>query len=112
MAECSTLRVHFDFNKSDLKEEDKPGLARISRCLLGEQTLKVTIEGNADERGTEEYNLALGQRRANVVDKYIESLGVSPSQLKTISYGYEKPVCTEHNEECWAKNRRTAVKPK
>ena len=111
LAECSTVRVHFDFNGSDIKDNDKPPLTRISRCLRAEHALKVTIEGNADERGTEEYNLALGQKRASVVARYLEALGVGANQLKTISYGYEKPVCEEHNEECWAKNRRAAVKP-
>ena len=75
-----------------------------------DQALKVTVEGNADERGTEEYNLALGQRRATVVEQYLEALGVRAEvQLKTISYGYERPVCTAHNEACYAKNRRAAV---
>ena len=111
LAECSQLRVHFDFDKADVKDEDKTGLERIGRCLRADQALKVTIEGNADERGTEEYNIALGQRRAGVVDDYLQRLGVSGGQLKTVSYGFEKPVCTQHNEQCWAKNRRAAVKP-
>ncbi len=112
LAECTNVRVHFDFDKSDLKDTDKAGLARIARCLRAESGLNIIIEGNADERGTEEYNLALGDRRANVVEKYLTSLGASDAQLKTISYGFEKPVCTEHNEDCWSKNRRTAVKKK
>jgi len=111
LAECSQLRVHFDFDKADIKDEDKSGLERIGRCLRADHALAVTIEGNSDERGTEEYNLALGQRRANVVDEYLQRLGVSGGQLKTVSYGFEKPVCTQHNEQCWAKNRRAAVKP-
>jgi peptidoglycan-associated lipoprotein len=111
LAECSQLRIHFDFDKSDIKDEDKTGLERIGRCLRADQALRVTIEGNADERGTEEYNIALGQRRAGVVDEYIQRLGVSGNQLKTVSYGFERPVCTQHNEQCWAKNRRAAVKP-
>jgi peptidoglycan-associated lipoprotein len=111
LAECSALRVHFDFDKVDIKDEDKSGLSRISRCLRADQALKVTIEGNADERGTEEYNIALGQRRATVVEQYLEAMGVGQVQLKTISYGYERPVCTAHNEACYAKNRRAAVKP-
>jgi peptidoglycan-associated lipoprotein len=111
LAECSQLRVHFDFDKADVKDEDKTGLERIARCLRADHALKVTVEGNADERGTEEYNLALGQRRAGVVDEYLVRLGVSGNQLKTISYGFERPVCTQHNEQCWAKNRRAAVKP-
>jgi peptidoglycan-associated lipoprotein len=111
LAECAQLRVHFDFDKSDIKDDDRAGLERIGRCLRADQALRVTIEGNADERGTEEYNIALGQRRASVVDEYIQRLGVSGAQLKTVSYGFERPVCTQHNEQCWAKNRRAAVKP-
>ncbi len=112
LAECTNFRVHFDFDKSDLKDSDKSGLARMARCLRGDQSLKVILEGNADERGTEEYNLALGDRRANVVEKYLETLGASAGQLKTVTYGFEKPVCSEHNEDCWSKNRRTSVKKK
>ena len=74
--------------------------------------MHVTIEGNADERGTDEYNLALGDQRATSVARYLKALGASPTQLKTVSYGKEKPLCTEHDEECWAKNRRAAVKSK
>jgi peptidoglycan-associated lipoprotein len=70
----------------------------------------VTIQGNADERGTEEYNMALGDRRATTVAHYLESLGASAAQLKTVSYGKENPLCTEHDEECWAKNRRAELK--
>jgi len=111
LAECSQLRIHFDFDKADVKDEDKSGLERIGRCLRADQALKVTIEGNADERGTEEYNLALGDKRATVVSNYLQGLGASDAQLKTVSYGKENPLCTEHDEACWAKNRRAAVKP-
>ena len=111
LAECAQVRIHFDFDMVDIKEADKAGLNRIGRCLRADAALRVTIEGNSDERGTEEYNLALGQRRAGVVDQYLEALGVSSAQLKTISYGYEKPVCKQHNEQCWAKNRRASLKP-
>lgn len=111
LAECSTMRVHFDFNESLLKPADQQQLERMARCLRASSALHVTIEGNADERGTEEYNLALGAKRASAVERYLETLGASRTQLDTISYGYEKPVCTEHNEACWAKNRRAALKP-
>lgn len=112
LAECSMTRVHFDLDSSELHPADRTSLDRISRCLRAEQALHVTIEGNADERGTEEYNLALGQRRALSVDKYLQTMGVSETQLKTISYGKEKPICREHDEACWAQNREAAVKPK
>jgi peptidoglycan-associated lipoprotein len=111
LSECAQVRVHFDFDMVDIKDTDKPGLNRIARCLRADAALRVTVEGNSDERGTEEYNLALGQRRAGVVDQYLEALGVSSAQLKTISYGYERPVCKQHNEQCWAKNRRASLKP-
>ncbi len=72
---------------------------------------KVRIEGNCDERGTVEYNLALGQKRADSAKNYLVGLGVNAASLDTISYGKERPVCNEHNEECWAKNRRDHFEP-
>src|SRR5262249_54514207 len=84
---CDLIRVHFDFDRSDIHDQDRPSLERAAACLEDHQHIKVTIEGNADERGTEEYNLALGDRRANAVAKYLRALGVSNEQLKTISYG-------------------------
>ncbi len=109
--ECTALRVHFDFDSTLLRSEDRPGLERIARCLRAAQALRVTIEGNADERGTEEYNLQLGQKRAVEVERYLVTLGASDSQLQTISYGFEKPICSEHNEICWSKNRRAGLTP-
>jgi peptidoglycan-associated lipoprotein len=98
--------VYFDFDKSDLREGDKPVLAKNAEVLKKFDFLKVTIEGHADERGTVEYNLALGERRARSVYDYLISLGVPADRLKTVSYGKEIPVCTESNEDCWARNRR------
>lgn len=112
LAECSTVRVHFDFNDANLHETAGPKLVRMARCLRADQDLHVTIEGNADERGTEEWNIALGDKRATAVATYLERLGVSQAQLKTVSYGKERPLCEEHNEDCWSKNRRAALKPK
>ncbi len=111
LAECSEFRVHFAFNKWDVQPEDRSALERIARCLRADRVLRVTIEGNADERGTEEYNLHLGDKRANAVEKYMANLGVSTSQLKTVSYGKDQPLCSEHTEDCWAQNRRAALKP-
>lgn len=111
LAECSTVRVHFDFNEADLHDTAGPKLERIARCLKADHELHVSIEGNADERGTEEWNIALGDKRATAVSQYLERLGVSKTQLRTISYGKDRPLCEEHNEECWAKNRRAALKP-
>ncbi|HEY7957946.1 MAG TPA: peptidoglycan-associated lipoprotein Pal [Polyangia bacterium] len=110
LAECSHVRVHFELNSSDIADADKTDLQRSARCLKADQALHVSIEGNADERGTEEYNLALGDKRATAVRGYLESLGASETQLKTVSYGKEKPLCTEHDEECWAQNRRAELK--
>ncbi len=110
LAECSQIRVHFPFNSAEIDPGDKPALERSARCLKADQSLHVTIAGNADERGTEEYNMALGDKRATAVASYLESLGASAAQLKTVSYGKENPLCTEHDEECWAKNRRAETK--
>ncbi|HEY3351898.1 MAG TPA: OmpA family protein [Polyangia bacterium] len=111
LAECSMVRVRFDYDSADIHQGDLGALQRVSRCLKADRDLYVRIEGNADERGTEEYNLALGDRRATSVARYLASLGVSEAQLRTISYGKDKPLCVEHDEACWAKNRRAAVRP-
>ena len=112
LAECTAVRVHFDLDQSEVHTDDKAGLDRMARCLRADHAMHVTIEGNADERGTEEYNLTLGQRRAQAVDKYLTTQSVSDNQLKMISYGKENPICREHDEACWAQNQRAAVKPK
>ncbi len=98
--------IHFDFDKSDIRNDAKPVLKNLSQMLSANAKTNVTIEGNCDERGTSEYNLALGDRRANAAKSYLISLGIPSGKLKTISYGKEKPLCTESTEECWAKNRR------
>jgi peptidoglycan-associated lipoprotein len=112
LPECSTVRIHFDFNQSEIHPDETGKLQRMGRCLKADHALHVTIEGNADERGTEEWNLALGDKRATAVENYLQRLGVSTAQLRTVTYGKDRPLCTEHNEECWAKNRRAALKPK
>ena len=111
LAECQMFRVHFSFNAYDVDPDARNDLARMARCLRADQALHLNIEGNADERGTEEYNLQLGSKRASSVEKYLIALGVSQAQLKTVSYGENKPLCTEQDEACWAKNRRASVKP-
>jgi peptidoglycan-associated lipoprotein len=112
LAECAMMRVHFAFNSSEIDPADKTALERSARCLKADHALHVAIEGNADERGTEEYNLALGDRRATSVATWLESLGTSATQLKTVSFGKENPLCIVHDEACWASNRRASVKPK
>ncbi len=111
LAECTNVRVHFPFNSDEIDPNDETQLDRSARCLKADHALHVTIEGNADERGTEEYNMALGDRRARSVAKYLESLGASKGQLATVSFGKETPECQEHDEACWARNRRAALKP-
>lgn len=98
--------VYFDFDKSDLRSEAREQLARNAEFLKEHPNLGVTVEGHCDERGTNEYNLALGQRRATTAKDYLMSLGVAADRLKTISYGEERPVCTESTEGCWQRNRR------
>ena len=98
--------IHFDFDKSDIREGDRAILEKNAATLKKFDYLKVTIEGHCDERGTVEYNLALGERRAAAAHEYLISLGVPAERLKTVSYGKEVPLCRESTEECWARNRR------
>lgn len=106
--------VHFDYNEYAVREDDKALLKKQSDWLNKFPDVKVVVEGYADERGTREYNLALGGRRANAVKEYLVSLGVSSARIETISYGKDKPVCADSNEECWQQNRRdvTTIKAK
>lgn len=98
--------VHFAYNEYNIQDEDRGVLQRQATWLQRYPQVRVTVEGHCDERGTREYNLALGARRANAVKEYLVSLGVSSSRVDTISYGKERPICTESNESCWAQNRR------
>ncbi len=99
--------IHFDFDKYDIREDAKPILKKVSDYLIKHTAQGILIEGHCDERGTSEYNLGLGDRRAKATRDYLVSLGVPSSRIEMISYGKEKPLCTEHTEECWAKNRRS-----
>ncbi|MDE1938108.1 MAG: peptidoglycan-associated lipoprotein Pal [Alphaproteobacteria bacterium] len=101
--------IHFDYNSSSLQEGDKAILQRQATWLQKYASVRVTIQGNCDERGTREYNLALGARRADAVKEYLTSLGVSTGRIDTISYGKERPICAESTEACWAKNRRAVT---
>jgi peptidoglycan-associated lipoprotein len=98
--------VHFDYDKYAILDADKGTLQRQASWLSKYPAVRVTIEGHADERGTREYNLALGARRANAVKEYLVSIGVSAARVDTISYGKERPICSESTEACWAQNRR------
>ena len=99
-------RVFFDFNESAIKPEGRQTLQKQAAWLQKYTNVTVTVEGHCDDRGTREYNLALGARRANAVKEYLVSLGVSAGRLETISYGKERPMCTESSESCYAQNRR------
>ena len=98
--------VHFEYDKYEVTSEDRDILQRQAAWLQKYPQVRVTVEGHCDERGTREYNLALGARRANAVKEYLVSLGVPSSRMETISYGKERPICTESDESCWAQNRR------
>lgn len=98
--------IYFDFDKSILKDETRASLNNYAVWLTKNKNMKIVIEGNCDERGTAEYNLALGQRRANAAAKYLIDMGIGAKRIKTVSYGFEKPLDKRHNEEAWAKNRR------
>jgi peptidoglycan-associated lipoprotein len=98
--------VHFDYDRYELRDEDRNILQRQASWLQKYAQVRVSVEGHCDERGTREYNLALGARRANAVKEYLVSLGVSSGRLETISYGKERPVCTQSSEDCYAQNRR------
>ena len=98
--------VYFDFDKYELKSEARERLAKNGEFMKANQEFTFTIEGHCDERGTAEYNLALGERRANSAKNYLNSLGVNTTGLKTISFGEERPQCTDSTEACWWRNRR------
>ncbi len=98
--------AYFDFNKADIREDARTALGQTADFLRNHPEVKVTIEGHCDDRGSTEYNLVLGDRRAAAVKAYLVSLGISADRMNTVSYGKEKPFCTEDNEECWQSNRR------
>ena len=98
--------IHFEFDKYDIRSEDEAILKENAAFLKNNPKMKIQIEGHCDERGTVEYNLALGERRANNTKKYLVSLGIPSDRVSTISYGKEKPFVAGHSEESWAQNRR------
>jgi peptidoglycan-associated lipoprotein len=98
--------IFFEFDKSTLTPSAQDNLMRKAAWLRDNSNVTVTIEGHCDERGTNEYNLALGDRRADSAKAFLVDLGIASSRLTTISYGEERPLCMQQNEECWAKNRR------
>jgi len=114
MAVAALKEVYFDFDKYDIRPEDAKTLDANATWLKSNGDNLVLIEGHCDERGTNEYNLALGERRAKATMNYLVSQGIQANRITIISYGEERPVCTEKTEACWAKNRRAnfLVKPR
>jgi len=98
--------AYFDYDKADIRPDAREAISKTADFLKGHPQFKVTIEGHCDERGSTEYNLGLGDRRASATKQYLVSLGVPADRLTTVSFGKEKPFCTEHNEACWQQNRR------
>jgi peptidoglycan-associated lipoprotein len=103
--------IHFDYMEVALTQTSQARLQRIADALRVRPWATIRIEGNCDERGTEEYNLALGQSRAEVARRYLISLGVDPDAVQTVSYGFERPLVNGHDEDAWAWNRRDEIKP-
>jgi len=96
----------FDLDKSDLRDDARSALTKDAEFLRSYPQVHVSLEGHCDERGSTEYNLGLGQRRAEAAKNFLISLGISAERMETTSWGKERPFCTEHNEECWQQNRR------
>ena len=98
--------IHFDYNDYTVREQDTEVLHSNADWLQKNPTSHIQIEGHCDERGSEEYNIALGAKRAQAAKEYLQTLGIAGDRMSTISYGKELPLCTEHTEDCWAQNRR------
>jgi peptidoglycan-associated lipoprotein len=98
--------VHFDFDMAAIRDDQRAVMQQDADYLRRWTSVRFTIEGHADSRGTNEYNLALGERRGNAVKDYLTGLGIAADRIVVISKGEEAPLCTEQTEECWARNRR------
>ena len=98
--------AYFDYDASDLRDDARTNLSANAEWLKRYPSIQVLVEGHCDERGTSAYNLALGDRRANAARDYLESLGVTSSRVRTVSYGKERPFCTDSTEDCYQQNRR------
>lgn len=102
--------ILFDYDKYNIREDARPSLNAAGSYLNRNTDVNIVIEGHGDERGTNEYNLALGEKRAKATKNYLRALGIAPARMNTVTYGEEKPVCTEPVESCWQRNRRSAIK--
>jgi peptidoglycan-associated lipoprotein len=98
--------AYFDYDQSDLRDDARTALSANAEWLKRYPSIQLLVEGHCDERGTSAYNLALGDRRANAARDYLTSLGVTAARVRTVSYGKERPFCTESSEDCWQQNRR------
>ena len=105
IAACTLQTIYFDFAEAVIRLDQQPSLNANAECIKAKGQ-SVKIQGHCDERGTEAVNMALGERRCNSSREYLTSMGVEPSSLSIMSYGEEKPTCTQSNEECWSQNRR------
>lgn len=106
----SDTNIYFEYDKSDLSMDASSQIRSLANALKSNNSSKITIEGHCDERGTREYNLALGERRANSVKDLLILNGVNSKRIRTVSYGEEKPAVSGSNESAWSKNRRAIVK--
>ena len=111
LAECANTQVHFATDSAEIPADDKVTIMRMARCLKADQTMKLAIAGNADERGKAEHNAELGEKRAMAVARTLTAQGVSAKQLSVVNYGENYPLCLDSDQECWAKNRRTSLTP-
>jgi peptidoglycan-associated lipoprotein len=113
--ESDVQDAYFDYDKSDLRSDARDALTKdagaLKSIMADFPNATIMVEGNCDERGSAEYNLGLGDRRASGAKEFLQGLGVSADRLKTVSYGKERPVCTESNETCWQKNRHVHFSP-
>ena len=98
--------IYFDFDKATLRSDARETLGKLAQWLKVNPEINLRIDGHCDDRGSDEYNLALGENRAASAEKYLVYLGISPEHFELLSYGEEKPVCSEQNESCWSRNRR------
>ena len=104
--QAAMQNILFDYDQASIRVTELPKLQMAAQWLVDNQAIRFTIEGNADERGSQEYNIALGDERAAVVKKYLADHGIQASRMNALSYGEERPLCREDNENCWKRNRR------
>ncbi len=109
-AEAALKEINFDFDRSDIREIDKPKLQGVAAFLKTYGQVRLNLEGHCDERGTVEYNIALGDRRAHAALRYLAGLGVAENRLNPVSYGKERPKVTGHDDQSWLENRRCEFK--